>query len=95
MNAARYRASGQCGPFKASPGDANPPIVPVTHTYAPWAAVVDDNQYYYGAQGTWIVPSPYKNDGQTRFASQWVGVGGNCGSGCGGELVQAGTDVET
>jgi hypothetical protein len=46
-------------------------------------------------QGEWFVPSPFANDGQLRLAVQWVGVGGNCGSLCGGQLVQAGSGVET
>lgn len=75
--------------FSSSP----PPLA--ASVAQPWAAIVGEAAPYTGVQGTWNVPSPYKVDTQTRYSAQWVGVGGDCGSGCGGQLVQAGSEVDT
>lgn len=80
------------------PAVVSSPPQRATASYPPngnWAGPVAYNETYYDAQGTFNVPTPYQSDGYYRVSSQWIGNGGNCGSGCGGQLVQAGTEVDT
>lgn len=90
MEAARYPAAGANVETQITPN------TPVTAGANPWAGVMDpDDMTYSGIQGSWVVPSPFKTDGNTRYAAQWVGDGGAYGSGVGGQLVQAGSMVVT
>lgn len=102
MKAIRYAVNGSAAVTKVPSDAPAPPSLKVTaytnpgySNPEPWGGVVDSDQnQYYGVQGIWNVPSPFANDGQTRVAVQWVGVGGAYGS-SGGQLVQAGSMVET
>lgn len=91
----RTNAASSSLPLISPPLFSSSPPPSAAGTAQPWAAIVGEAAPYSGIQGTWNVPSPYKTDAETRYSAQWVGVGGDCGSGCGGQLVQAGSEVDT